>query len=102
MISKLIFMLSLTVLPIALISCSRSSNQNINNQSKEIQVKNKTEGNVNLNKSIYDLSVKTMDGGTKEMSDYNGKVILIVNVASECGFTVQYEGLERVYIVIMV
>ena len=47
--------------------------------------------------SIYDFSVKTIDGKEISMSEYKGKVLLIVNVASECGFTPQYAGLEKLY-----
>ena len=47
--------------------------------------------------SIYDFNVKTIDGQEISMSEYKGKVLLIVNVASECGFTSQYEGLEKLY-----
>jgi glutathione peroxidase len=46
-------------------------------------------------KSIYDFKVKSIDGNEIKMEDYKGKVLLIVNVASQCGFTPQYEGLER-------
>ena len=49
------------------------------------------------NMSIYDFDVKTIDGNEISMSKYKGKVLLIVNVASECGFTPQYEGLEKLY-----
>ena len=47
--------------------------------------------------SIYDFSVKTIDGQEISMSKYKGKVLLIVNVASKCGFTGQYEGLEKLF-----
>jgi len=47
--------------------------------------------------SIYDFNVKTIDGEEISMSKYKGKVLLIVNVASKCGFTNQYEGLENLY-----
>jgi len=47
--------------------------------------------------SIYDFRVKSIDEKEIFMSVYRGKVLLIVNVASECGFTPQYEGLEKLY-----
>ena len=47
--------------------------------------------------NIYDFEVKTIDGKTISMSQYKGKVLLIVNVASKCGFTKQYEGLENLF-----
>jgi glutathione peroxidase len=47
--------------------------------------------------SVYDFSVRTADGGTRELRDYAGQALLIVNVASKCGLTPQYEGLEALY-----
>ncbi|MCW8821749.1 MAG: glutathione peroxidase [Sulfurovum sp.] len=47
--------------------------------------------------NIYDFSVKTIKGEEQSMSMYKDKVLLIVNVASECGYTPQYEGLEKLY-----
>ena len=48
-------------------------------------------------KSIYDFSMKDIDGKSVNLSDYRGKVLLVVNVASKCGFTRQYAGLEKLY-----
>lgn len=47
--------------------------------------------------SIYDIDVKEIRGNLRSMADYRGKVLLIVNTASKCGFTPQFEGLERLY-----
>ena len=47
--------------------------------------------------SIYDFEVTALDGTVGSMGDYRGKLLLIVNVASRCGFTPQYAGLERLY-----
>jgi glutathione peroxidase len=47
--------------------------------------------------SIYDVSVKDIDGKDVSLSDYKGKVLLIVNVASKCGYTPQYKALEATY-----
>ncbi len=47
--------------------------------------------------SIYDLAVKKRDGSETSMADFKGKVLLIVNTATGCGFTPQYEGLETLY-----
>ncbi len=47
--------------------------------------------------NISSITVKDMDGDNVNLSAYKGKVLLIVNVASKCGFTPQYEGLESIY-----
>jgi glutathione peroxidase len=47
--------------------------------------------------TLYDIDARTIDGETKKLSDYAGKTLLVVNVASKCGFTPQYAGLEALY-----
>jgi glutathione peroxidase len=55
-----------------------------------------TSGN-DLKDNINDITVMDMENNSIHLSDYNSKVLLIVNVASECGYTPQYKGLEEIY-----
>ncbi|MCK7547315.1 glutathione peroxidase [Marinobacter koreensis] len=47
--------------------------------------------------SIYDFSVRDIQGNERSLSEFRGKVLLIVNTASKCGFTPQFEGLQSLY-----
>ncbi len=47
--------------------------------------------------SVYDFTVRTIDGEEQKLDEYKGKTLLVVNVASKCGFTPQYKGLEEIY-----
>ena len=50
-----------------------------------------------MNSTIYDFEAKTIRGTAQSLADYKGKVLLVVNVASQCGFTPQYTGLQKIY-----
>ncbi len=47
--------------------------------------------------SLYDLSIETVKGGEKTVNDYKAKAMIIVNTASKCGFTPQFDGLQELY-----
>lgn len=47
--------------------------------------------------TVYDFEAKTIDGGVQKLDAYKGKLVLVVNVASKCGFTPQYKGLEALW-----
>lgn len=50
-----------------------------------------------MSTSIYDIPVRKITGAEASLAEFKGKVLLVVNVASKCGLTPQYEGLEKVY-----
>jgi len=47
--------------------------------------------------NVHEFELKTIEGNTKSLSDWKGQVLLLVNVASKCGFTPQYAGLEKLH-----
>ena len=47
--------------------------------------------------NLYDFSMNDIDGNERQLADFKGNVVLVVNVASKCGMTPQYEGLQRLY-----
>jgi len=67
---------------------------NCTNQKSEIS---QTKTKELMGKTIYDFKVESLDGKEINFADFKGKKILIVNTASECGFTPQYADLEKVY-----
>ncbi len=57
----------------------------------------KTNKSMQASASLYDISINSLTGEAIDLSSFKGKKILIVNTASECGFTGQYEGLQELY-----
>ena len=88
----------LKTLAIIILTCATSYGCSKPESEIKINSTNKMENsNSGHTVNISDVAVKTMDGKDVMLSDYNGKVLMIVNVASECGFTPQYEGLQAIH-----
>lgn len=82
----------ITLLIFSLLNCSESQpKENIENETNQL------EENIIMEKSIYNLSYNSPSGDEISMENHEGKVLLIVNTATQCGLTPQFEGLEKLH-----
>lgn len=86
-------MVKVIILAAALSSCFGSNENNIKNESAPAN----HYSIMDTTKSIHSFNVEGLDGNTISLSQYKGKKILIVNTASECGYTPQYRDLQKLY-----
>tara|TARA_Y100000590_G_scaffold322731_1_gene365515 strand:- start:12124 stop:12672 length:549 start_codon:yes stop_codon:yes gene_type:complete len=56
-----------------------------------------TSGTANYNKLAYDFTFKGIDGNDLDLSQYKGKILIVINVASQCGFTNQYQDMQKIW-----
>ena len=84
-------MIKIIVLVVLLSGCTPKAN-NINQQTPKMEPTT-----INNQQSIYDFKVEGLEGGTIDFATFKGKKILIVNTASECGYTPQYKELQSLY-----
>ena len=83
-------MIKMLMITATILSCAAGTNN--------VTIANDTATTATVDqKSIYDFKVEALDGGTIDFASFKGKKILIVNTASKCGYTPQYEGLEALY-----
>jgi glutathione peroxidase len=75
--------------------CNKSNDPGNDEVTKNSEIKQTNMNTSTVN--IHDVTVKDMFGNDKKLSDYKGKVLMIVNVASQCGFTTQYKGMQKIY-----
>lgn len=97
--NKLIFALSLLMGALVIVTaCSTiaAKQQPVNLTPKEAATMPNATANPTA-KSVHDFTLKNIDGQEIKLDTYKGKITLIVNVASRCGYTPQYEGLQAIY-----
>jgi glutathione peroxidase len=89
-------MIKIIAIAAALLSSGAQSEIKMSNDS-DYNKSNFNPSKIVSEKSIYDFKVEGLDGSTIDFTSFKGKKILIVNTASKCGYTKQYEGLEALY-----
>ncbi|MGZ5282443.1 MAG: glutathione peroxidase [Bacteroidia bacterium] len=96
---SLIFFQSLLAISLStFFSCTNPEKQTTGNiPTDTVVTMNDTGAQNKMNNTVYDFTFRTLEGKEIKLSDYKGKKIMIVNTASECGYTPQYEQLEAVY-----
>ncbi len=92
--NKFAFLLGISALVIVTACSSSAAEQQTTHKEK---AKVSTVPAQVLAQSIHDFTLKSIDGQEVKLADYKGKVALLVNVASRCGYTPQYEGLQAIY-----
>ncbi|MCH2108174.1 MAG: glutathione peroxidase [Polyangiaceae bacterium] len=102
LLRKLIFLCGVSGFALGTMSCSRGKREALpgdaNTAGKaESAAKPESAGKESNKASIYDFSLKRIDGTTESLASLRGRVLLIVNVASRCGYTPQYAGLQELY-----
>jgi glutathione peroxidase len=88
---------ALAVFSVLVLACSSASDAAPGASSAKQSDSAPTTQGVSAMTSIHDLELRRLDGSSEKLSAYAGKVLLVVNVASECGFTPQYKGLQALH-----